>query len=270
MKTWTCELKNSPEKITVGTKLQMFCRGEVTKNLKDKPVHIVFPKKEDEHRLRILKIVSVEDAEVQLEVAPYKSGSFQGSLTITDGASSFIVKNISFQVDSVLKQNQETKAHGPFGPFRESISIWYFSLCGFTFVLFVSIVIHLVIRFFKRKTLIEKISQRQKNNRPSQIFIKAFRKLDSQSKNYILDLEILFQTFLENLFYISAVQKKPNTVLKQIKKYHPVVFKKYDYKLEEILKEFRSLQSKKLTPASFQLEKNSKEFVFLLEQEVKL
>ncbi len=268
MKKWNCELKKPPEKITVGTKLQLSCNGEISSSLDQKKLNILFPKKEEAYKLHLLKVLHLEDGQIDLEVAPYRTGFFKGSFTITDGSQSFVVENFSFNVNSVLTKNQQIKPHGAFGPWKEPISPWYFLFFGLTIVLFLSITVILFRRYFKRKKLTEIVTERLQGRWPSKIFIKNLRRLNKDSSSYISDLEILFKNFLENLFYIPALKKKPSQILRHLRKYESSVCKKYFHEIRQVLKELNYFRKQKTgVEINFQLEKTCKDLVFLLEKE---
>jgi len=266
MKTWNCEILFPPQSITVGTKLKLSCKGEVPPLISQKKLSIIFPKKEDAYRLHILKTLDVQKNHIHLEVVPYRTGLFNGSFTVTDGSQSFLVDPLSLKIDSVLSKNQKVQPQGSFGPWEPPLPFWYLSFFGVNIILFVSIVATLCYKYFQRKHLVQLIDSRLTDQLPSQIFIRQLRRLDKKAKNYVLKLENLFHTFLENLLYISTVKKTSHQILKDCKKYSPDIYKIYGDQISQILKElhnFKTYESRK--SIRFQLEKSCKELAFLLE-----
>ncbi len=270
MKKWNCELKNPPQKITVGTKLQLSCDGEIPTSLGKKNLSIIFPKKENAYKLHFLKTLNIKEGHIDLEVTSYKTGFFEGSFTITDGLESFVVENFSFQVDSVLSKNQQVKPHGAFGPWKEPIPFSYFLFCGLTLSLFLAMTGILFYRFFQRKKLKERIATRLQGRWPSKIFIKNLRRLSKHSSHYISDLEVLFKIFLENLFCIPTLKKSSFQILHSLRKYETSIYKKHSNEIRQLLKELKKMKEQKVKQEiHFQLEKTCKDLVFLLEEEKK-
>ena len=199
--TWFCEFKKAPKKITVGTKLHLACEGETPLPLKDN-LRIEFPDKKDLYKLHVLKTLYKEKNYVDLEVTSYRSGPFQGSFKVTDGTNSFFVENFSFSVDSVLSQTKQiSKPHGPFGPWREPFPFWYIPSWIVTLILFFTLGFVVLNRFLKRKNFLEHVEKRIRKRRPSKVFIKALRKEDNESPEFVKEMEGLFRSFLENLFF---------------------------------------------------------------------
>ena len=261
---WTCALKNPPEKITVGDRLIISCEGETPVPLKG-DLQIIFPKKEDAYRLRVLKTLHAEDSYADMEAAPYRTGSFQGSFIVTDGARGFTAEGFSLSVDSVLPEGagQAKKPHGPFGPWKEPLPLWY--AAGWIFAVSLgAILIFLILRrFFKRLRFIKKAKLRAGGRQPSKLFVKALRRSRPSLKN----LENLFKDFLENLCLIPARNRSPEQIMSDLKKYRPELHKRHGPALQRIFNEFEAFRnSPPPAAAASQIERSCCRLAFQLEE----
>ena len=267
---WQCKLKNPPEQITVGQKLLMLCEGESKITFK-RPVHIEFLNNKDNYSLHILKTLNKDDHFLALEVTSYRTGTFQSPFIITDGEQSLIIKDFSFSVQSVLKTTQkQSKAHGPFGPFKPPLPLWYFATMIFVLSCLSACIFIFLNRLFKRKKFIQKILNRKKGLSPSKSFILSLRKQKTDSILLAKNLEQLFKVFLEDLFFVPAIDQTTEQIMRNLKKYQYPAFKQEGQALRQILNELSSLNQKTTDKKTFlKLKTICQKMVFLLDSKRK-
>ena len=267
---WQCKFKNPPKQITVGQKLLMLCEGESKTTFK-RPVHIEFVNNKDNYSLHILKTLNKDDYFLALEVTSYRTGTFQSPFIITDGEQSLIIKDLSFSVQSVLKAEQkQAKAHGPFGPFKPPLPLWYFATMIFVLSCLCACIFIFLNRLFKRRKFIQKILNRKPDLSPSKSFILGLRKQKTDSIPPVKNLEQLFKVFLEDLFFIPAVGQTREQIMKHLKKYQYPAFKREGQALRQILNELSLLSQASTDKKTFlKLKTACQKMVFFLDSKRK-
>lgn len=263
---WQCNFNKPPEQITVGQKLVMLCKGDQALSFND-PVRIEFLDNKQIYSLQVLKTLKKEDHFLALEVVSYRTGKFKSPFIITDGEKSLVIENFSFSVQSVLnKTKQPIKPHGPFGPFKPPLPLWYLSTMILTLCFFTACIFIFLHRFFKRRKFIQKVLSRKTHLNPSKFFILNLRKQKKDSPHSLKILENLFKTFLEDLFFIPAVNQTNEQIMKSLKRYEYKIYKKEGQKINQILNEFSSLkQNTKNNKTFLKLKQVCQEMVFLLD-----
>ena len=263
---WKCHLKKTPEVITVGDPLLLACDGEEPVSLEKDKLFIRFPQPEHKYKLHILEAVYMDSLSAELMVTSYRAGEFRESFFITDGEREFFVEGLEFSVKSLLPPTP-LSPHPPFGPWSAPLPLFYFTLWGFVGVLLLLISV-LRIRFFVlRKKFLKKVESRGVA-RPSKAFTRSVRKYDEREEGFVSHLEKNFKLFLENSFFVPVESKTPGQVSRSLKKYCPVIHKKYGDKLLQILGEFRYFQEK--TPGveeAFKLKQGCFHLVFEMDRE---
>lgn len=263
---WKCHLKRSPKVITVGDPLLLSCDGEKAVSLKKDKLFIRFLQPEHKYKLHILEVAHLDSLSAELVVTPYRAGHFQESFFVTDGEQEFFVEGLTFSVKSLLPPNNPLSPHPPFGPWSAPLPLFYFTLWVFVGILLL-LVSAVKIRFFVlRKNFLKKVEARGVA-RPSKVFAQSVRKYDEREKGFTSHLEKNFKLFLENSFFIPAENKSPRQVIRSLKKYCPVVYKKYGDKLYQTLMEFHYFQEK--TPGmeeSFKLKQGCFHLVFEMDR----
>ena len=95
----------------------------------------------------------------------------------------------------------------------------------------------------------------------------VLRKQKENSPSPLKDLEKLFKTFLEDLFFIPAINKTSEQIMKNLKQHQYQVYKKEGQNLHQVLNEFSSLQDKTIDNKSLsKLKKICQDIVFLLDK----
>ena len=265
-----CSLKNTPQAVTVGTVLNLSCHSEKAILFKDN-LFIQFPDPKDKYKLKILKILKKSEHDLNLEVTSYKTGSFSQSFFITDGESSLEASPISFNVQSVLPQKKQIKSHSALGPWSEPFPVWYLSLWGVTgfCILFFSVAVF--VKFFKRKKFIKEMKEKQLAESPIKTFVKKVRRREKKSLRFVYELEQLFRSFMEELFFIKIGKKTTKKVIKEIKRYEPAVYKKYGQNITQLLREFEHFRNERANSfTSSHLKRSCYKLAFDLDKEIQV
>ncbi len=142
---WKCEFQPDSaapatplDNLTVGAPFKMNCRGDIEVQwVKDFPVELVFPKKEDSYTLYVLKTESLAANEAQFLVTAYKAGEHKleyvrvvqrqgpGAADAADAAHlGFEMAKPEWTVKSVLNPNGKNEPVPPFGPWSISLPMW--------------------------------------------------------------------------------------------------------------------------------------------------
>ena len=264
-KAWQCYFKDSPKQITVGDSLKLLCGGEGPLELKE-PIKIQFLDNRHDYSLVVLETLKKEDHFLALRTAPYRTGRFKHSFYITDGKNKLQIDNLSFEVQSVLTQ-KAVQPYGPYGPFRLNPDLLYiivFSLSIFILAFFSSLAAY---RFFKRKKFIQSVLNRQAHLKPSKFFVVNLRKEQKDLIQSVKHLDILFKTFLEDCLFIPAAGKSNKFIIKHLKKYHPLLYKKSAVNIHQVLNELSTVNKDSLDKKTyFELKKLCQKLVFLIEE----
>ena len=138
----------------------------------------------------------------------YRTGKFESPFIITDGEKKLIVEDFSFSVQTVLGEVKQPllQPHGPFGPFKPPLPLWYLSIMTLTFSFLTACIFIFFNRFFKRRNFIQKVLKRKTYLSPSKFFILHLRNYKGDTHHSIKNLENLFKIFLEDLFFIPAIR----------------------------------------------------------------
>lgn len=241
---WQCRFKNPPKEITVGQKLILLCEGEEKTAFKN-PIHIDFLDKSQNYSLYVLRTLNQEEHFIALEVTSYRTGEFKNPFIITDGEQKILIEDFSFSVQSVLgAKTGSAQAQGPFGPFTPPFHFWHLTAVIFSVLCLGICSLLFLNRLFKRKKYIQKILDRKNYLQASKSFIINLRKKDIDSGDYPKILERLFRVFLEDCFFIPAVNQTNKQIMKSLKKYQHLVYKKEGQNILQVLNELTDLNKK--------------------------
>ena len=264
-KTWFCRFKEEGGSITVGTPLSLLCEGEpLEKSLREENLSI---KTQSDYSLVLLKSLKAERSFLSLQVTSYRTGPFEIPFYITDGEQFIKVENLSFQVQSLLTE-KDMKAHPAFGPFLIKTPYFLFSIFSISCFLLLSGLFFY--RFFKRTQFVKRIFKRRESFFPSKAFILRLRQEKESLEDNVINLEKNFKTFLEEQLLVPVENQQIEKVMKNIKKYHPLLYKKSGLRIKQFLKEFsHGNQSVGMEKTYKKLKKMSQELVFLIEEDLK-
>lgn len=154
---WHCEFQplenRSLEALTVGTKFLLSCRGDLRVEWKGRP-HFVTPENTPEHSLDILSVKTLESDRAEIIVTGYRPGEFKPNFVRVMGdASGFEATGLEWKIQSVIKQGEQPKPYGPFGPFQFPFPIWVWEVLALVLILIVAMIWWSVRRILKRRRL---------------------------------------------------------------------------------------------------------------------
>ncbi|MCZ0932985.1 MAG: hypothetical protein OXJ52_07525 [Oligoflexia bacterium] len=262
---WQCYFKRAPNKITVGDSLNLLCDGDSKLDLTE-PVKIEFLDKKQDYSLVVLKTLKREDYFLALQVTPYRTGRFEQSFYITDGKNKLQIDNLSFEVQSVLTK-KEAMPYGPYGPFKLKPDLWYVFGIGLSLIVLTFFASLFAYRFFKRKKFAQSVLNRPSHLNPSKFFVVNLRKEQKDLIQSLKYLEHLFKIFLEDCLLIPAVNQSQGQIMKNLKKYHPSLYKREGANIRQVLNEFLAIDKGSLDRKTyFDLKKVCQKLVFLLDE----
>ena len=262
---WKCQIEKPPSLINVGDELIMSCDG-------DEPVQLasplqIQPLNGDPYSLVALETVNIEKHFLALKFVSYRTGEFNSPFIITDGERELLIKDgISFHVQSVL--GPKDALFGPIGPFKPEMLLGFspvlgLSLFGAGLVFFIVF----LIRLLKRKLFIRKVMKRGHCLQPDKAFVLALK-----SKKNLDQAELggLFKAFLEDKFFVPALNLKTKRIIKKLKKEHPLIYKKDGAFVRRVLDELSYNIEPSDKETFLKLRKLTQEAVFHLSESNKL
>jgi hypothetical protein len=243
---WTCEFKGT-ENLTVGTKFNVACGGDIPVQWNEGPLNVVFPQKEQSYTLVVLKADKLEAQRAELTVTGYKPGEHNPEyMRIVQGEAGFEVLKPKWTIASVLKQGEPPQPVPPFGPWALSLPMWVliFQLVVFLFLLWIGY------RIFRRYTQRNKIQQELDRHKtalpPVNQFYKDARHLrrrlnNAQSaeelKSITNELNKEFRLYVLRKFQIPALDWSDSAIVGSLKKRHRKIYKLASDPLRKTLRE---------------------------------
>lgn len=243
-----CRFEKIKEVMTVGDIFELHCEWPVTVIL-SAPVRIEFKSQkkqnqqkgdtsilksaervqpENSYSLFVLDTISILPGRGIFKVTSYKPGNYKAGFKLVSDQGELEVQPVSWHVESVIPEGKKEtiQAYPPYGPWVEPLPFWYWPFSVLTllgFIVFVSVKIY---TFVNRKKKIQEITDRLKNKNPFREFISQLNLLvreinNKEGKEIIKKAEKDFRLFLENEFFIFALDKEPKKIVKQLKKYYP-------------------------------------------------
>ncbi|MCB0356917.1 MAG: hypothetical protein KDD40_07915 [Bdellovibrionales bacterium] len=259
--TWSCELTSREEKNTVGAMQDLHCSGDAVSDLNLEKVQIVFAEKDKDYSLYILNKKHIDSQSLNFVVTSYKAGKFDNPLfIITDGEQAIKVDSLSWNVESVLKSQQE-QPEPSFGPFELSMPWWYWTSLWGAILLVFFIVLFKIKKLWDRKKLIEELSTHATALTPFNQFNKDLRTQvkDWQQKeltekvrneeewrrNLLEATEKSLRQYLMRELLIPTLEWADSEILREIKKRHPKVFNEASLEIKKTLLEIQQAKKAK-------------------------
>ena len=197
------------------------------------------------YALKILKAELSYPQNLQLTVTGYQPNNYStDSLQLTDGFSTYFIENISWNIPSVLKENQ-TQMYPPYGPINTHLPIGFkggIVLIGF---LLFSLLLIRIKNKLSHHFVQKRVSKRLQNKTPLDFFIQKILPFTLKREGFkdesesVHNLETALYEYLENKLSISLFisSKKRKKIIKKNK------IKQSDELLKIIL-EFDRLKNK--------------------------
>ena len=257
-----CRFEGKKEKLTVGDVFDMYCEWPITTILSS-PVRIRFPKnknpedqfkpKQSPYSLVVLDTVKILPGRGTFKVTGYKPGSYESGFTLVSNEGTINMAPLTWTIESVLPKNQkEVKPYPPFGPWREPLPFWY-GLLGISVLTgFIVFSVLKTVFFVQRKKKIQEVKERLKSKKAFYEFISRLNSMTrniykEESSQIVQNLDTHFRLFLENEFFIYAVNKSVKKVIRQLKKYQPHIYRENKVNILNFFIEVQKLSSEKVT-----------------------
>ena len=231
-----CRFEKKQEPLTVGDVFELHCEWPLSVILSS-PARIEFDHQETQgpYSLFVLDTISILPGKGVFKVTSYQPGNYNTGFRIISDEGVVEVKPLSWKVDSVVPQEKKEtiQPFPPYGPWREVLPFWYKSLSVLTLLSVVVFIFIKIRTFIRRKKKIREVNERLKNKKPFREFISQLnllaREISSKDgKEIITQLEKAFRLFLENQFFIFALNEEPEKIVRQLKKYYPFILKECD------------------------------------------
>jgi hypothetical protein len=250
--------------LTVGREFLLICEGEIPKGLQQERISFVLTP-EQKYNLKILGFELRSFSEADFKVTSYSAGAVRfDDLQVTDGTTTFSLGPVQWNVVSVLPKQQpgeeKTKLEpfGPIGPANLSIPALYWAIFAAIVGLFVLVFFARIYRAVQRRNMIQRLKEHDSALSPLGQFHQSFRKLQRVNPvffggvtdhNQIVDClkttNEMYRLFLTRRFQVPAMEWSDRLVLKDLKRYHPLVFSEFSIEMKKIFKEIeRGFQDK--------------------------
>ena len=226
----SCQLKGMAEKTTVGDLFELYCKWDNSVHRLSMPVQMELSQINKPYALVILKEDSFMPGEASFTVTSYQPGLYNTKIKLTGQNNQLESNPLKWQVHSVIpKEKQGTiKPHPPYGPWLYPLPVWYWpSLIIFVgaFLVMAGCKIHTGL---KKRKHIQKVNNRLKSKSALREFISRItlltRQLHELSKEQVIcKIREYFSLFLEDQFFIFAVNTTHQKIIKQMKRYCSLV-----------------------------------------------
>ncbi len=186
------------------------------------------------------------------------------SVVLSDGTQDLaIVTPMKFEVQSILKPDEKPEMFGPISGLGVVIpSIYWVMLAVFVGITLTSVGVSIRMRLRRRK-LLKRLESLEDGTQPLPQFFTAYRKLQRENAVFsartkldedadddaiqppdellklVKSVETSMRVFLGRAFRITQFEQSWNKILKELAKYHDVLYSVLGVELEEISREFR-------------------------------
>lgn len=249
--------------LTVGREFFLICKGDWPKDLQQENLQFAG----DENMKYTLKVQGFEfrsPEEADIKVVSYVAGPVQiPALVITDGQKSVELGQVSFQVASVLPQQQtqeqtqeKVEPYGPFGPATIPVPWVYWLAFAGTLLIAGSLVALKVWRWNQRRSMLLRLKEHDVALAPMLEFHQSMRKLQRANPVFYgkaatpeelragtQELARMFKVFLIRRLKVPAFEWGERMILADIRRYHPAVHAEYAKKIQALFLEFRKAES---------------------------
>ncbi len=276
-----CRFEKTKEKWTVGDVFDMHCEWPSHLAVLSASVRIAFSgQKQQElspYSLVLLQTKSILPGKGIFKVTSYKPGSYSTGFQILSDQGGVEVQPLDWKVESVLPAGQKVQPYPPYGPWRDPLPFWYgpvVALLTASLLTFLALKIRL---FVRRKKKIKEVQIRrkkallkadnsqdkllaQKNKKPplalepyqefiSQLNLLSWKIRDQKSPHSLMnEVEQAFRLFLEDEFFIYALDKESKGIARQLKRYYPAVYRKHGKSILDFFAEMKRLSFEKAKP----------------------
>lgn len=259
---WKCDFQGA-EDLTVGKIFNLNCRGDIEVNwIKDFPLALSFPNKEDFYTLYILKPDVLAGNEAQFQVTAYKAGEFKPEFVRVvqmqgPGQSSaeigFEIAKPTWTVKSVLKPNEKNEPVPPFGPWSLSLPMWMIFAVVIALALAGYFTIRKLRKYSQRNKMLVELQRHKTPLSPLHQYYRDARNLRRRlhSAKQVEDLGQLsqdlnkeFRLYVLRQFLIPTLDWSDGQIVRDLRRRHKKVYLQAGDHLRKTLRELTRLQTR--------------------------
>ncbi len=260
-----CRFENMRDPSTAGDIFELHCEWPLSVILSS-PARIEFYQKKPSaeltkektddqsgkpYALFILDTVSILPGKGVFKVTGYYPGNYNTGFRIVSDEGVVEVEPLAWKIHSVIPEGKKgtIQPFPPYGPWREAMPLWHKSLSVLTLLALVVFAVLKIRLFIRRRRKQREVGERLKNKNSFREFVGQLNLLareikEKEGKEIVLKLEKYFRLFLENEFFIFALNEKPQQIVRQLTRYYPVVCKECG--IFGLFKEMERLSSEKV------------------------
>lgn len=245
---WNCDLVEDGvqlDALSVGDTFLLSCKGDyqerMTENLK-----IEFADEKDQYKVHILEFVRSDEQNLDLKVTSYKTGVHKDlKFVLRDGENGFQVAGVTFEVKSILKQENGPPQRMWASMIPVSLPVWIYVVLGLIAV----VLLQRAYSFFKkrgqRRRMLEELQAHQLATTPYNHFTRQLRQMNRSLSldgrpiaELIKELDLQFRMYLVRRFQVPAHLWSSTQTLRAIKGDHKLVYSTVEAQLRRCLVEF--------------------------------
>lgn len=251
---WTCEMK-STENLTVGSLFKLSCHGDIEVAWGEGPLKAVFPAKEFDYALAVLKADQLSGKSAELTVTSYRAGQLKPDyIRIVQGEQGFEFSKPEWTVKSVLKPNEQAKPYPSFGPWTLPLPIWFLVSLALALVLIGYAIYRTIRRYNQRTRMLADLEKHRTALSPLHQFYRDSRNLRRKLHNVkqteelpslTAELDREFRLYVLRQFKIPTLDWSDREIVRDFKKRHRKTYYRVREPLRKTLRELTKLKSQK-------------------------
>lgn len=237
--------------LTVGREFVLDCHGDFSKLTDPAEWSVQLTEKQDPLSIKILRIEGKTAGEAKFVVTSYRVGSHNFEpLEVKGGQEKINLGKVAFQVESVL--GKENIVQEPYGPMAAKMSfpVAFWLAAGLIAASVIAVIYLKVRRYNERRALLEQLSRHDSPVSPLSEIHQNYRRWRRQHAFYYLkdadasrtelmqvlgEVDHAFRVYLIRSFKIPALQWSNRLILKEMKKYHRLVYKDFGQELKKYI-----------------------------------
>lgn len=251
---WTCEFKGT-ENLTVGSLFKLNCHGEIEVAWNQDPLKAVFPAKDFDYALVVLKSDQLSPKAVELTVTSYRAGQLKPEyIRIVQGEQGFEFSKPDWTVQSVLKPNEQPKPYPSFGPWNLPLPVWFLASVALVLAIIGYLIFRTIRRYNQRTKMLVDLEKHRTALSPLHQFYRDSRNLRRRLHNVkqtdeltalTSELDREFRLYVLRQFKIPTLDWTDREIIRDMKKRHRKVYYRVREPLRKTLRELSKLKGQK-------------------------
>lgn len=262
---WTCSFERASEPapdlkaLTVGSPFVMGCKGDIPVSWQKGNLELVFAKKEDMFSLHILKIEKLEAQSAVFLVTGYKAGEFKPDYirvvqkAAAESALGFEFAKPQWQIQSVLKKDQQAQPFPPFGPWSLGFPLWILIAVGVFLALLLLVLFRGIRRYSQRNRIRTEMARHKTALAPIHQFYRDSRqwrrrlneiKTDEERKSLASALNHDFRLFILREFQIPTLEWSDRAIVEDLRRRHRHIYDQAGDSIRKTLRELGRLSTR--------------------------